>query len=69
VRDELEKNFETLIEKNIISSETSTRILNELTNTAVVTDERAKVQESPVSEIQNNLNSIESKINDSLGSL
>lgn len=69
VRDELEKNFENLVAKNIISSETSNRILNELTNIAPVAEEKPEVETPSVQKETNLNNNIEDKINDSLGSL
>ena len=69
VRDELEKNFQSLVSKNIISSETSNRILNELTSTEMTPGEDKVIPEIQEKGLETDLSNLQNTINENLEKL
>jgi len=68
IRDELEKNFQRLVSKNIINTETSVRILNELTN-AEVPSESKETPQPEVAPLENDMSNLQNTINENLENL
>jgi polyhydroxyalkanoate synthesis repressor PhaR len=70
VRDELEKHFDTLVEKNIVGTETKNRILNELTSTeSVPSEEIVREEEASRADLESSLNTLHNTISDSVEKL